>query len=334
VGRDSARRCATQGGRITDDDIAQAKARAIKDVAFTAKPKQVGKYLVGPCPICGGDDRFNTKGKVWFCRICAQGGDVIELVMAIERCGFADAVRKLASGSTSYHKNSTAAQAQRQDDDAEDEDAARAALRIWDEARPIEGTIAWPYLTRPRAEGGRGLVIPAGLSGRVLRFHPTHWWRPDGSGDPVQVPALLALFRDIRTDEPRAIWRRRLTPDGRSAGKPRTRGPSAGCVIKLTADDDVTEGLHVGEGVETVLAAMMRGFAPAWACGGTGNLSAFPVLPGIDALTIIVDHDADGAGQKAASTCYDRWYAAGREVWSVVPDEPGDFNDVPPGGAS
>ena len=36
----------------------------------------------GPCPKCGGDDRFsiNTDKQVFNCRGCNVGGDVIELV--------------------------------------------------------------------------------------------------------------------------------------------------------------------------------------------------------------------------------------------------------------
>ena len=103
----------------------------------------------------------------------------------------------------------------------------------------------------------------------------------------------------------------------------------AGCAIKLTASEDVCQGLHVAEGVETAIAAMMLGFTPMWAVGGTGNLRNFPVLAGIDCLTICVDHDANQAGHVAASECFDTWTAAGREVFSVIPDDAGaDLNDV------
>jgi putative DNA primase/helicase len=179
---------------------------------------------------------------------------------------------------------------------------------------------------------GRKLELAEGMSGRVLRHHPRCPWRNEAD-ELVLVPALLALFRDVRTDEPTAILRRALTADGRKIGKPRYLGPMAGCAVKLTANKDVCQGLHVGEGVETMLAAMMLGFAPAWALGGTGNLQAFPVLSGIDALTIIVDHDAHGAGQRAASECFDCWTEAGREVWCVLPDGVGvDLNDIVAGG--
>jgi putative DNA primase/helicase len=173
------------------------------------------------------------------------------------------------------------------------------------------------------------LVLPKAVSGRVLRFHPRCAYRNDAD-EPVTIPALIALFRDILTDEPKAILRRGLTPDGGKFGaKPLYLGPMAGCAIKLTANEDVCQGLHVAEGVETAIAAMMLGFTPMWALGGTGNLKTLPVLAGIDALTIVVDHDVNGAGHIAASDCFDRWTAAGREVWSIIPHDVGaDLNDV------
>ena len=52
----------------------------------------------GPCPHCGGTDRFsiNTKKQVWNCRGCAKGGDVIALVRHVDGIGFAETVEKLS----------------------------------------------------------------------------------------------------------------------------------------------------------------------------------------------------------------------------------------------
>jgi hypothetical protein len=59
------------------------------------------------------------------------------------------------------------------------------------------------------------------------------------------------------------------------------------------------------------------------------ELGRFPVLPGIDALTNLVDHDENGCGQSQAAKCRDRWLAADREVLTVIPDRVGaDINDL------
>ena len=52
----------------------------------------------GPCPVCGGDDRFsiNTEKQVWNCRGCGKGGDVIDLARHIDGSDFTAACTNLA----------------------------------------------------------------------------------------------------------------------------------------------------------------------------------------------------------------------------------------------
>jgi hypothetical protein len=52
----------------------------------------------GPCPVCGGTDRFsiNVNKQVWNCRGCSTGGDVIALVQHIDGGSFMEAVETLA----------------------------------------------------------------------------------------------------------------------------------------------------------------------------------------------------------------------------------------------
>jgi hypothetical protein len=101
-------------------------------------------------------------------------------------------------------------------------------------------------------------------------------------------------------------------------------GPVRDCAVKVDDDTNVEQGLVIGEGFETVLAARQLGFRPGWSLGSAGAVRNFPVLPGIDSLTILVDHDAPDqrgrqAGQEAAIACSARWTAAGAEVIRIVP---------------
>jgi putative DNA primase/helicase len=163
----------------------------------------------------------------------------------------------------------------------------------------------------------------------VLRFHPSC---PFGKG--ARHPCMITLYRDIRTNEPKAIHRTALTPDGKKIGR-MALGPKSGCAIKLTPDEDVTEGLAIGEGAETALAGMALGFRPAWALGDAGAVAKFPVLSGIECLTILVDNDASGTGQASAIECSRRWTSMGREVFRVVPTATGtDIADVVSGRAA
>jgi len=59
--------------------------------------KRQGVERVGPCPRCGGTDRFaiNTVKNVYNCRGCGHGGDVIELVQWLDDCQFSEAVERL-----------------------------------------------------------------------------------------------------------------------------------------------------------------------------------------------------------------------------------------------
>jgi hypothetical protein len=200
---------------------------------------------------------------------------------------------------------------------------AEAAEQIWRESRPIAGTAGESYL------GRRGIALAPVPDYGGLRWHPECPWEGGATG------CIVARFTDAITNMPGGIHRRPV--DGQ---KPRTLGPMRGCVIRLWPDDAVTTGLVLGEGIETTLAASQiqhRGtlLQPAWAAGSAVNMAAFPVLPGIEAVTLLVDHDANGAGQQAAAACARRWHAAGRDVIRLTPKTVGrDFNDIIRGGAA
>lgn len=149
------------------------------------------------------------------------------------------------------------------------------------------------------------------MSGEVLRYHPT-------------LRAMLALFRNIVTNEPQAISRTFL--DHRASKKDRKfMGPVGGAAIKLDADDDVLSGLHIGEGIETCMTARMAGLRPAWALGSASAIAALPVLSGIECLTLLREHD--DANRRAGDACGTRWHAAGREVINFLPRAGKDIND-------
>ena len=105
-------------------------------------------------------------------------------------------------------------------------------------------------------------------------------------------------------------------------------GRAKGAAIKLDADENVTLGLHVGEGVETCLAARLAGFRPVWALGSASGIAAFPVLSGIEAITVLGEVGDGGANQRATQVCAARWLDAGLEALVVTPLIGGDLNDV------
>jgi phage/plasmid primase-like uncharacterized protein len=306
------------------DRAHQADILAIAKRYVTLK-KATNIEFIGPCPTCGGTNRFgvNVKKQVWHCRCCGKGGDVISLVMHADNVSFAGAVAAL-TGEAQAAPRASPRRPRNSDPDEDADRNSRAALRIWEAARSIRGTPAEHYLVRVRE-----IDIDQILElDDVLRFQPNCPFGADTS------PCLIALVRDIVTDAPKAIQRSALDGDGRKIDR-RSLGPTKGGAIKLWEDAEVTYGLVIGEGLETVAVAATRInhrgtlLQPAWALMDSANLSGFPILAGIEALTILVDHDANGVGQAAAASCAKRWSAASRNVIRLMPDALGtDFNDL------
>lgn len=167
-----------------------------------------------------------------------------------------------------------------------------------------------------------------------LRWHP-HLRHPSGHVG----PALIGLVTDVWDASRRlSLHRTWVEADGHKAFddlpadmQPKARlflkdHQTAGGVVRLWPDDSVEQRLTIGEGIETTLAAA-RTHWPAWACLSAGQLKTFPVLPGIEALAIVVDHDK--AGIAAALAAGGRWRAAGLEVGVLYPAKAGaDWADV------
>jgi hypothetical protein len=192
-------------------------------------------------------------------------------------------------------------------------------LRLWKDARPIAGTLAARYLSKTR--GIDLAALPAEINA-VLRFHARC---PFGPG--TRHPCLLALLRDAATDAIAGIHRIALTADARKIER-RMLGRTG--AVKLWP---AGSQLVVGEGIETVLAAATRirhrgtPLQPAWSMVSSHALGRLPVIPSVERLIILVDHDE--AGLTASGTCMDRWIRAGRGVIRLKPKRAGaDFNDL------
>ncbi len=185
----------------------------------------------------------------------------------------------------------------------------------WRSTIPIIGTPAESYLR------SRGCLIPNHAD---LRFLPAKksWY-----------PAMVARITDALTGKPLSLHFTLLLEDG--SGKAPVERPKVllkghrktGGVIRLTDDVNVLLGLGIGEGIETALAVMAAGWGPVWAAVDASNIANFPVLPGIESLTIFADYDK--AGLIAAQRCEKRWHTAGHEVRIVTPSKFGlDWADI------
>jgi hypothetical protein len=193
--------------------------------------------------------------------------------------------------------------------------------RILAESTAAVGTLAEIYLRN------RGLRLPN--DGGIL-FHAAC---PFGT---ERHPAMIAVMTDPATNQHVGIHRTAIAPDG--SGKAKIASPKmmlgGGGVIRLTPDEDVTHGLGICEGIETGLAIIQRaGWSPIWAASSAAGIASFPVLAGIECLTVFADHDAVNRfgkqpGIDAARQCAARWHAAACEVHIKLPPIGLDWDDA------
>jgi putative DNA primase/helicase len=189
---------------------------------------------------------------------------------------------------------------------------AQGAPRPAPEARfDPPGTLAEHYLT------SRGLELEEDIAGAVLRWNP-------------KIGTMVGLFRNTANGKPQAVSRTFLDRDGKKLDR-KFLGPTGGAAIKLDPDEEVTHGLHIGEGLETGMAARKLGLRPCWALGSAGAVAAFPVLGGVECLTLLAEND--DASARAVEMCAAHWHAAGREVFINRPIGGKDLNDAIRGAA-
>ena len=205
---------------------------------------QIGKFSCA-CPYCGLEKTYSSRFQVdltlnrakWHCFYCLVSGEAESDVV------FDPAEEQAALQETRRQK--------RRQRDAN----ARTAIRIWDEAGPINGTLGETYLKTRRIT-----LLPEGVDD-VLRWHPRCRFDRDGPAG-----CIIALFRDALTDQPTGIHRTKIVSASGGLAKRAALGRMAGSAIKLWPLKQ-GDALAVGEGIETVLAAVQLGVVspPAWA---------------------------------------------------------------------
>jgi hypothetical protein len=272
----------------------------------------ISKPIVGGKICCPFHDDTTPSLQIYsdhfHCYVCNAHGDQVDWLVQVEGLDRDEAKRVLNTwdGPAPVMPN--------------DPEIARAsAVRLWETARPIAGTLAARYLSKTR--GIDLAALPAEIN-MVLRFHARCPFEPG-----TRHPCLLALLRDVATDAITGIHRIALTADARKIERRMLRRTGA---VKLWP---AGAQLVVGEGIETVLAAATRiryrgaPLQPAWSMVSSYALGRLPVIPGVERLVILVDHDE--VGLTASGTCMDRWLRAGRGVIRLKPKRAGaDFNDL------
>lgn len=265
------------------------------------------KFLVnkhGPCPLCGGVDRFRFDDKegagTFYCNQCGAGSGV---TLLRKKHGWdhktaCDEIDKIIGAGVPEPRPTK----------KENPANKRAALdRII--AGSTDPSIVRAYLSE------RGLkVVPP-----VLMGHPSLPYRPEGSYPAMVAPvtgpdgSLQSLHRTYLGDVPE---KKKLTPCVETI---------KGGAVRLF---EVKERMGVAEGIETAIACSEIFKIRTWAALSANNLAAFQPPEGIKRLLIFADHDTNFVGQKAA---YDLAHRLAKDIPDIsvkIPLLPGDWLDV------
>jgi phage/plasmid primase-like uncharacterized protein len=263
--------------------IDRARTYPIERVAAEHNLKLRGKNeRIGPCPICGGTDRFsiNIKKQLFNCRGCRKGGDVIAIMQFLDGCDFREACTiltgKAPSDSTEYKQHSNT-------DDHERQQRNKARY-LWHSSKPVAGTPVENYLGQ-RLNGKRPLSA-------AVRYLP-----------PLKSDHHPAMIVPYGLHKITAVQLTLLKPDGTGKAdiEPNkiTIASPAGMPMVVAPPNDLL-GLAITEGVEDALSVHCATGLGAWASGGASFMPklATAVPDYIEAITIYAH--ADEAGQRGA----------------------------------
>lgn len=263
----------------------------------------------GPCPICGGKDRFrwdNKQGKgTFFCSNCGAGSGAKLLMLAkgwdYKRC--AEEIEKVIGS----------AKVEASREVMSDAKLREAMQSRWKRAeRVLPGSPVDLYLQKRL---GRQIEVPSTL-------------RSD-AGRPAMV-AIVQAPDDVAATAHITL----LTEDGEKAPTDKVRlfmpgSIAMGSAVRL---GPAGEQLGIAEGIETALAASILHKVPVWAALNERLLQQFEPPPGVKRLLIFGDNDRNCVGQCAAYTLGKRLMLRRKDAIPcevLIPEVRGDdWNDV------
>jgi putative DNA primase/helicase len=325
-------------------------ANSIQETAFGRWPEILEflgvdpKYLTnkaGPCPICrAGKDRFrfDDKGRgSYYCNTCGAGYGfkllqlfhgwsypaTLEHVAKFLRCHSNETTHSPKRVSYYIKKNNEPTQL------IKEEICKRQKYLnlIWQAAKPIViGDPVDCYLK------SRGINLDIFVIA-ALRFHSRLPYYSDDTTLVGHFPAMLALVKDEH-DRGVTLHRTYLgegckaeVPKPKKLMSPIVPGGTQGAAIKLY--EPANGKLALAEGIETALAFSIATQLPAWATISASGMEKVILPPTATDITIAVDHDKSGRGQKAAFILSQRLLNEGRNVKRIIPPKiDTDFADL------
>ena len=260
----------------------------------------------GPCPVCGGTDRFaiHIRKNTFLCRQCGISGvGVIDLVMRTEGVEFVpaceivtgrkaeierdpgEAARFAAQADAEQNKRAVEAERYR-------EAARKAAYGLWNSGFEVwwagGGAVSAQYL-RLRGIDWPMMEPPSpGVRLREIGLHPWKEKRGDTWVTLHQGPAMVAAVqrRDGTFGAVHVTWLDLAQPkgklvlpaDGPSGERPSKKvlGAKKGGAIRLFTPAYAAKRIVMGEGIETTLTACAHAFefdTAYWAGVDLGNMA-------------------------------------------------------------
>lgn len=283
-----------------------------------------GKH--GPCPVCGGKDRFRYDNKhgngTWICTACGAG-DGLQLVMKYRDWSYGEAMDRLWGHVRALPSITHARPPQNKSRGiAIVANGSETAERAWANGFQIgDDTPAGLYLRR------RGILAPWTSLLGLKAERNVHVFSEGKHG---HFPTMLAMFTAPDGSFSTA-HRTFLTPEGYPAmdGHHKRFLPgkiAAGSAVRLSLPEDI---LGIAEGVETALSAQSLFGVPCWAAGHTAGLKSWSPPEGVRSVIIFADNDENGAGADAAQNLKAKLEKSGMTSTIRMPDLVGqDWNDV------
>lgn len=296
-------------------EVARGRWRGI--LVALGLPEEALQDRHGPCPLCGGVDRFRFDDQdgrgTYHCNQC-RPGDGVQLAMAFTGLPFREAAQQIEKLAGVVQQ--TPCKATRTD-----EEKKTYLRKVWCESHQVQhGDEVMTYLAR---RGMRMIDIPDSL-----RLHPGLRYRNKDGSIAGTFPVMLSTVT-APTGEARSIHRTWVQNGAKANVKePRKMMEGlgiAGCAIRLAP---VSHRLGIAEGIETALAAAELFEMPVWSCISTSGIESFEPPVGVEELVIFADNDDNFAGQRAAYIAGHRLRLRGFQVEVVIPPTVGhDWND-------
>ena len=266
----------------------------------------------GPCPVCGGTDRYRFDDKdgrgTWICSHCGSG-DGFKLLMSVFGWSFSQAALQVdrvldtaAVGPTVTPRTVESKQ--------------QSLRSVWNSSRlVVRGDPVWLYLNRRL-----GIVhVPV-----ELRFHPALRYA-DADGRVIGAfPAMVAALR-YPDGTGASLHRTYLTEAGDKAPVPQVKKIMAGRPLNTAAVrlGEYGQCLGIAEGIESAIGAARRFGVPVWAATNATLLANWVPPAGVKKILIAGDNDANFTGQAAVHNLARRLVRDGHAVEISIPEVAG-----------